>query len=424
MINHKIIKNVLSALFGSTSTAALTFISIPMLVKGIGVEDYGKLAILLSTQIIFQTLFSFQPWQALIKFWYNEKYKKKNILSYAILMDILSCSIGVISLYFFLNSSLFADMFFYVEKQVVVFLSIAMIFNINSIFIGMCRIGDEFLLIAFSDFLRAFTRFIGAFLVMKSGNLSDYIFWFFVSGFTSFIIYPLIKFNVLMMALGNVFKLDTSDIKPAINFCKFSFFVALKSIIDLPVQHMDKYLVSYLLGNASVAVFDVSKRINQGFGVFINVANQVFFPKVSAWLSVSPSHLIWYKGVKISFTLATFVITMCMLSYCIDDIVFVYYNEIFDMNESSYYFSKYYTSVFLISSSFIFIHIFFLAKGYVKQDVKFLVFTNCIYLLLCFFGMKYFGLYSIVIAYAFQVISVLAFKFIYTNNKIKEVTHE
>ncbi|EGU6979661.1 hypothetical protein GOZ66_24990, partial [Vibrio parahaemolyticus] len=115
-MSNKLLRNALNALFGSVSTAVINFITIPLLLKGLGINSYGELSIILTSFLVIQVLTSLQPWQAFIKFWYEPNVDRNKILSFSLLTDCVSCLIGSLVLFFTLRSERFEEFFFYVDN--------------------------------------------------------------------------------------------------------------------------------------------------------------------------------------------------------------------------------------------------------------------------------------------------------------------
>ncbi|HHX8266386.1 TPA: lipopolysaccharide biosynthesis protein, partial [Vibrio diabolicus] len=164
-MSNKLLRNALNALFGSVSTAVINFITIPLLLKGLGINSYGELSIILTSFLVIQVLTSLQPWQAFIKFWYEPNVDRNKILSFSLLTDCVSCLIGSLVLFFTLRSERFEEFFFYVDNVTALAVSFGLLFNQFSFFVGVCRIRDNFSYISFCEFLRAFIRLIGALII-------------------------------------------------------------------------------------------------------------------------------------------------------------------------------------------------------------------------------------------------------------------
>ncbi|MBY7995130.1 oligosaccharide flippase family protein [Vibrio fluvialis] len=409
-MNNKSINNFFSALFGSSSTAVINFITIPFLLHGLGVENYGKLSIILTTLLVVNIVLSFQPWQALIKFWFSHPQEQKELLSLTLFLDVVSCCFCFFISFIVLSSDFFAKNFFDLDTNISLMFSISLLFNPFSFFIGISRLNDKFLFISFCEFLRALIRLIGAFIVVSHGDLFIYSIFYMLSNLLVILLCFFVENSYVRKALVGITKLRKDSWNTIMEFISFSIFVTLKSIVDLPVQHLDKFLVSSFIGNNSVAIYDVAKRINQGFGVFINVFNQVYYPIIVRYISqgffIKTRNEITKKSLKV-FLLTLFI---SAFSFPFKDYIFILYRNIFSLDHAAFSFSYWYSLIFLLSSCFILLHVLFQSAGFVKKDVIFLLFSNLTYLYICFLGLKHYGLSIILFAYLIQVVMVLIFK--------------
>ncbi|MEZ9191302.1 lipopolysaccharide biosynthesis protein [Vibrio sp. 10N.286.52.F8] len=409
-MNIKLIKNFVGAFTGSASVAVINFITIPLLLTGLGINGYGELSIILTSFLVTQILTSLQPWQAFIKFWFQSESNKEKLLTFSLIADVFSCLLGAIIIYFTLTSPVFSDLFFIVSNQVAFVFSLALLFNPFSFFIGICRVNDKFLFLSFCESLRSFIRLLGALTIINHGDLLTYSLFFMASNLLVLLFASITMRHQLLLAIIGMFRLERLDFLYFNRFIKFSYLVSLKSIVDLPVQHLDKFLVSSILGNSSVAIYDIAKRINQGFGVFINVVNQIYYPVLVKKIEEQGFNTSLSYVVKISVILVFFGVGMLVTSYVYMDEIYYLYKMVFDLSYSDFKFNFIYTSVFLISSCFLLIHVFFQASGFVGKDVFFLTIANIMYLVICIFGLSAYGVEVIIIAYTLQIFLVLSFK--------------
>ncbi len=420
-MSSKLLNNFFGALSGGVSTAAINLVSIPILLKAFGIKGYGELAIILSTYLIVQTLTSLQPWQAFIKYWYDDGFDKKNSLIFSLLLDVVSCAIGGIFLFVVFTSNLYEKYLFDIDVDVVIVFSLAMLCNPFSFFIGVCRVKDKFLFISFCEFTRAVIRFFGAVTALSYNAFFIYSFFYLLSNFVVVLMSILVMRNDFFKTISYIKDIRKSDINDFFIFGRFSLLVSIKSIVDLPVQHLDKILVSSILGNGSVAVYDIAKRINQGFGVIINVINQISYPYIVRAIRISGLTYVTKKVYKITFFAIFLVFFIVLFLLCFNQYAYNLYNAIFGLSVLNFEFNMYYTAVFLLSSCFLLIHVTFQAAGLVGKDIKILLLANSIYFLVSLYCLESLGLYALILAYSIQIMTVLIFKFIFLNIHKKHI---
>ena len=413
----KLLNNFISALTGGVSTAVINLATIPVLFKSYGIEGYGELAIILTTYLVIQIVTSLQLWQAFIKYWYDNRFEKNKSITFSFLLDFFSCAFGSLVLFFVFTSHIYEKYLFHIDYQVAIFFSLALLFNPFSFFIGICRVREKFLFISFCECVRSLVRLVGAIVSLSYGTFLVYALFYLLSNVVVLLISTLVMKRDLYKAFSSIKHIDKTDFDNFFIFTKFSFLVSMKSIIDLPVQHLDKILVSSILGNSSVAVYDIAKRINQGFAVLINVINQIFYPYIVKEISVNGFVEMFSNICKWTLILfSSFSVFITIFLFNFNYYVYDLYYAIFELSFESFEFNMYYTLVFLVSSCFLLFHVIFQAAGFVSKDVKILIFANSIYFLTCFFGLKFFGIDVLIFAYLIQILIVLGFKLIILQN--------
>ncbi|MGF1828185.1 oligosaccharide flippase family protein [Photobacterium angustum] len=406
------IKKLFSAAFGSVSVAAINIITVPILIAALGIEKYGLLSLILSLTLIVYVLTNLQPWQALINFWFKKNVDKTLLVYITFSYELLSCVIGSIIVFLLIYSNYINLSFIGNEKiYISILLSLSILFNFNSLIVGFNRVNEDFKSIAICDFIRALVRLFGALLTVKFNGIIFYILFYMLSNFTA----SLVGFLLLYKNRYEVHRLNGYKFKClfvylkksyANGFFNYSIFATLKSIIDLPMQHLDKFFVAHYLGVYSVGIYDIAKRICQGFGVVINIFNQVFFPSFVKDIMLGKKEYL-IKNVYFYSFIVAFIVSIIgiVFSYNINKI-----SPFVNVSQNDLLFISTFVIFFLVSSSFILVHVLFQALGYIKYDVIGLIIINTIYLLILALTINFLEIYSLLLSYIIQVILVLSYK--------------
>lgn len=419
-------KNLFSAFLGGGATAVFNIISIPVLINSLGLESYGMLVLLITVIAIASVLFSLQPWQGMIKYWYEKDISKNALTSLVLYIEVVSLTLASITIFIFIKSEFFSKYFFDVSHYAQIFIAFSLLLNPHNFFIGLFRVNDNFLELSLSEFFRGGVRFLGALYTQYEPTIEVYLFFYLMSNLIAnlFLLYRarlmLLNGSFSFISINNIRKLNWIK-----SFFNFSFFVSLKSILDLPVQQIDKVLVSVTLGSGSVALLEVAKKINQGFGLIFNTISQVYFPALSKKVKGTSMEYLFNYYLKVSIKVFFIIVIFSVFFYLFKPFILdMISNSMGRVDLADFNALFVYVGLFLLSSSFILIHVLFLAYGYVKQDVKILVWANLIYLAIIYTFADTIGLMAIVYAYLSQVVIVIGFKVYFLKKKVKEFLEE
>ncbi|MBR9789256.1 MAG: oligosaccharide flippase family protein [Vibrionaceae bacterium] len=406
---------------GSIVSAGANLITVPLLATSLGIEEYGRLSLLLTVLLTMQVLSNLQPWQAFIHYWSgcNRTVERIDIMKTTLFLELSSCFIG--SIYF---SIIYLSGFFENEFQSgleFTLLLLALLCNPMSLTVALNRVRNRFIVVSHCEIIRSLIRLIGATFCFYFNDIIVYIWSFFISNLlaSAYGYYSLKNDLYFILMLKDLRNNLLPSVSHSIFFkrcLRYSIYAMGKAVVDLPVQHLDKIVVHQILGNAGVGLLDIAKRICQGFAVIINVVNQVIFPYMVKRLSIV--EFVEVKTQVMGYTRWSFLLisSLVVVVFLIVNNVFNEYFVAFEWLE----FSLKYSSAFLIVSSFILIHVLFQAAGFIKKDLVFLMFANVLYLTGVYFILPYLGMDAIIIFYLIQALLVLSFK-LFILNKSKKV---
>lgn len=410
----KIISNSSPLLFSNIVISLCTLINVPLMLKLYGVEKYGYFASFLVLVNLINTVLNIQPWQALIQYWYsleddNEKGKAATI---CIFLDFFSASIASIFYFCFgtylvdaLSLSIFSD-----QKLAIVV--VLFIFSYQTSFVvSIFRIKGKYKIQALLDSMESICRLLLiaiSFYVNSDIDIINLISLYFAIG----VFFNAIRFVLAYLYSKSEIKITRFYLSDAIfkNFLTYSYWVYIKSLVDLPLTHLDRLLVIKILGPSSAALLDVLKKIVGLFSFVIRPISQVLLPELTQNVKIGNSRSAYKFSSKYSYILLlanVFVTTFCF-------IIANYFNLFsilgLKLISENIIFSYFYVLVSVLPISFIFIHILFMAEGMVKKDAKNLLLANIIYLIIVVMLLHYLQLWALVLSILTQSLLVITYK--------------
>ncbi|PWI34558.1 hypothetical protein DI392_05480 [Vibrio albus] len=377
---EKLLKKSTSLLLGTGSTALANLITVPLLISAWGMADYGSQVTILALTMVFMTLFNFQPWQGVIVKWYNESESEKNkLLSFTIHLDLITAISGSVLL--FILAPVLAGFMNLDDSCVNIIKSYSVIIFMGQVGFStvilritenfkkqaLCQISYSISRVLIAIYITAYDVdfYIGAQLLIIPYVIQNMLFWIYAIAISHEFKY---KFNVFKLSID-------------CELLKYSAWVNFKAILDLPINHIDKLLISMHLGTESTAVYDLLKKGGQIFAMVAQSVSQVSFPYFSKLISEGRKKDAYSESLKIPKKVILPVVTLILLSlvlnytdsynsFCIKGVVV-------DTDILLMYFC-----LMLLSNSFIFIHVLFMSMGYIKKDVAIMIVASFVYLLL------------------------------------------
>ena len=149
VMNNNIIKNTIIMFSGQTVASAIGFINTFLVLKAIGLEGNGIIAIAANYAGMFNGLFNFQSYNAMIKFGAdalekNDMPQFKKYLKQAVLQDVLTAILAFIVGYMCID---YVSDFFNWDSQMVSYIKLYLLtipFNISGSINAVIRLNNDF----------------------------------------------------------------------------------------------------------------------------------------------------------------------------------------------------------------------------------------------------------------------------------------
>lgn len=413
-------KNAGVLLKGNIFANIIGLISLVLTTNHLGPKNFGIIIIIQTYCLVFDQIFNFQSWQALIKLGTGELEKKnfiglKKLIKLSSFFDISSAAIATLFAILFFGFSapiLNLDEEYYV---LVALYSLTILFNLTGTPTGILRIYNKYRIQSIQQIYVATIRLLGIILVIfYDGGLSLVLLSWIIAEVTGnllllYVANKVLKDNGLDAWVKQPFKFNRE-------FFSFAFWTNLTSTLDVPVRRLDNIIIATVMSFEGVAIYKVFKQIAQILTKLANPIYQVIFPDFSKMVAKSDNSAALNLATKVSVILAIIVFPVIIFASFTSQWWLVLFGNLY---------ADYWNLLFIyllikgVSISFISIHPLFISLGLVKKNVIIILIANLLFTALAILLGKEYELLGVILAYGVQVITVITLKIYFTLRTIK-----
>lgn len=410
---NKILKNTLILFSGQSIASLIGIVNTLILINAIGIYGNGILTLVISYANIFNGIFNFQSFNAVIKFGADAleeknyvKYKK--VIKQAFLQDIITAVIAFIAGYVCIGA---IARFMMWDNNIILCIKIYLItilVNITGCFTGVLRLHDNFNIIAtlsiITTCLKLLLLLLG--LVLKR----DFVYYvcteMIVNCITSCV---LIYYSIC--TLKNI-KCD-NFLKEKVQFDKeFTFFNIYNNIVstvDLPVGQLVNIIINKFLGVNEVGVYSILVKLGSLILRVTNPLTQALLPEFSKLIAQNNKKRAMSIVKKIFiYTNLLGIIVILILSLA-SPLWFELFMPLTLKNISLFII---YICYVTFTSSVSGLHLIFISLNLVKYNLPIVLIVNIIYLILVIILGNTLGLFGIIFALIIQALMVVLAKYV------------
>lgn len=407
--SSSIISNIIILLKGNVLSSAIGLINTIILVKAIGLENNGVFFMAQSYAMLFNTLFNFQSYNAIIMFIpkvvNNKCYKIENYLKQGFYLDFITAIIAIIIAFLMINP---VSGFMKWDNNIRLYMYITcfiIIFRTTGTMLGILRVFNNFKYIALTSIIESFFRltffFIGYFY---SYGLLYFLIIEVISSAVSMLSYIIFTIIVLKKEKLCLKKVKTKWDK---DFFKFNCYSNLESSLDLPIAQLTPFIINYLLGFSDIAIYKIVEKIGSIISKVTIPISQAIVPDISKLLASNDkdSAMNIHKNTKkIILILGIILIAFCIITSNLWIELFIP-NTIYNKSVLVLYL------IYLIYTNMnMAIHPVFTFMGYIKKNIPIICFSNFIYLILLIILAFKIGVIGVILARLIQSIIVIKLK--------------
>lgn len=405
LVNNNILKS-LTVLFGASQvTVIILLLNTSLLINAVGMQLNGVIFFGLAYVGIFNAIFNFQSYTALIKFLpkATDHGERANIIKQGLIFDIIT-AIGTL---IFSNAMLgVASNWFGWDEQIVEacrIISFVSIFTINGTFDAVLRFFSYYKYVGYISILTALSNTI----LITIGDVFDFSFQYFLYATLAGVAVRLLLSLFLFVRVVNKEALTDSFYRKVLiidkEMLRFNIFSNFSLVLDVPVVQLTPIVIGIYIGTTELAIFKVLERIGGTLSQITSVASQVIAPEISKKISEND-----IRGAKRLCNISGCVFLLFSLILVL--IAFVcreYWLGYFIPDWSLYTYPIVAYSIFSVYKTYFFAQYYlFIFSGFEMTTIKILVVVNFLYLLSIYPVIQYLGLLGVIfllIAQAFLV---------------------
>ena len=425
IMNNNIVKNAFIMFSGQTIASVIGFLNTFLVLKAIGLEGNGIIAIAANYAGMFNGLFNFQSYNAMIKFGAdalekNDMPQFKKYLKQAVLQDVLTAILAFVVGYICID---YVSDFFNWDSQMVSYIKLYLLiipFNISGSINALIRLNNDFVVGAKigiqMTLVKTMLLLIG---IVAKCNFTYYIILEIIMSIISSSLY--IKSAIKYLKLNNC----TDFLKVKIGFDKeftmFNIYNNIVSTLDMPTGQITTLIINKLLGVSEVGVYNVIAKFGTLVTQVTGPLTQSLFPELSKLVAkddekgafiIVKKIFLYTMGGGVSVALFTIISYKLWLGLFIP--------STFENGALMSIYVMYIT----ITSAVAGIHLLFVCLNLVRYNVPIVIACNTVYLGLLYILAIKFRLFGIIIALILQAIMVATIKYIIMKRTIKHDENE
>lgn len=425
IMNNNIVKNAFIMFSGQTIASVIGFLNTFLVLKAIGLEGNGIIAIAANYAGMFNGLFNFQSYNAMIKFGAdalekNDMPQFKKYLKQAVLQDVLTAILAFVVGYICID---YVSDFFNWDSQMVSYIKLYLLiipFNISGSINALIRLNNDFVVGAKigiqMTLVKTMLLLIG---IVAKCNFTYYIILEIIMSIISSSLY--IKSAIKYLKLNN----STDFLKVKIGFDKeftmFNIYNNIVSTLDMPTGQITTLIINKLLGVSEVGVYNVIAKFGTLVTQVTGPLTQSLFPELSKIVAkddekgafiIVKKIFLYTMGGGVSVALFTIISYKLWLGLFIP--------STFENGALMSIYVMYIT----ITSAVAGIHLLFVCLNLVRYNVPIVIACNTVYLGLLYILAIKFRLFGIIIALILQAIMVATIKYIIMKRTIKHDENE
>ena len=418
----QVIKSLSIMTVGSFVVIAINLFTIPIYFNNFSRTDFGLIIIFQTVVLIVQVLANPFSWQSVIFVLNKNSHKNIRKINYVVcqLYELITTLIVLMicALLYNIFGSLVGEQ---VSKSIYLFFTLSTLLMSHNSSIAYLRSNEKFGLIVFMDIVRSVIRCSTAIVCVFQNDISLFYIGFFTSNAVAFIglmvVAPISsKMTIRHYSLALNTSVSAKAIKQFKNYRSRFLYIWLKNILDILFNQFDKIVIAWCIGISELTIYEVAKRLMQGFGAIINNLNYYYYPRLLQE---------WQNGVNIlrksTFTgiFVTAVLLVVLIpAYIKIDLIYSFVVVVLPLEMIDWLFIFLLLSVFLLFSSFILVHSSFQISGYYKSDLNILILGNLLFFSVLILNSDTLGLWACLNAFLVQNFTILVLKIMLVRKKL------
>ncbi len=418
-LSSDIVRNFLVVFLGDGFSSILTLLNLSIMIRVLGLNGSSIVNLVISYTLVFDTVFNFQSFNAIIKFVPKAIIDGKVdiIKSYfkqGFMLDIVTAIVS------FSCANLLLEFLCYIFNwdEIIINLikvySFSILFNTTGTSIGIIRIYNKF---KYSSYINVFINFLKFIFYIMSVVIGASMWYFIVVELILTMLNTVILLIVThyIMIENGIKGLLKSRIAWNKDFLKFNFYSNFMTTLDVPMSHLTPFLINSFIGTEFISIYKVIEKIG---GVVAKVASplvNIIYPEISTKVSQGDEIL----AINLVKRLFLIIVSFGILVIGILGVTGKMWVSILVPEGDKYLFDILFYIVFVVVKfSFVGIYPLFISLGYIKYNIYIVIVANLIYLGVIPFLSSKLNINGVIISQCIQVFVVVSAQIFFMRKRL------
>lgn len=417
----KIFNNILTLFKGNVVVSIVGLINTALLISALGIDNNGIIFMAQSYAMLFNSLFNFQSYSAVVRFvprvMNDSKEKIIIYLKQGFFLDFTTALLGMFMAFVLLEPiSKLMKWDETIVKCMAIYI-IIILFSTTGTMAGILRIYDKFKEAVYINLVEVLSKFI---LFIIGFKLKQGIYYFLIVEIIS-VALAMLAFMWFSYKTIREQNLHFKNIKWKIDkeFFKFNLYSNLETAADLPLQYITPFIINAMLGLSDITIYKVIEKVGALIYKVTFPISQAIFPDLSkriAQNNLQAALGLHKKAKKIIFILGSIIVIGATITapLWLWILIPVTFKNVLAMSI--------YLAFVVFTNMFIALHSIFNLLGYIKKNIPIILFANIIYLVILFKFTGMFGVIGVILSKIIQSVIVISSKeIILRKNNYREV---
>lgn len=400
----------------------LRLIQVPILIKFLGAEGYGKLLVIIASAsyiTLFELGLKYFAINRLTKLYYEERFNKFKVFYSQILRFILLVStiLIVILLILILALAIKDIINFHFYIAILLFFINNILITFLYFFSSYYKFEGRLVLNFFIETLLIAIPIIGILVLANlkvNSNYADYIYMALISLISTILIFYFIL-KKINKKIDVLFYLNRKlKVKYILKILSKSIYYLIFSLNNLVIVHFSTLIIAIFLTNYQVAQFNTMKTITNIVVLSIATVTHPLLSEITRYFNDKKSYYFTkiFNFYFLSSIIVLFTINIILTKFG-KDIYYIWIKNDLLFNEKIFYFLIFSTSLSIMN--ILTSNLILSINKHIAYS-KFLTIYNIFYVFLCFILTKKFGLQGVVFSLLiYEMLHMLLLVFIYRN---------
>ncbi len=424
ILKSEILKNAFSVFYLQTIASLIGLLNTFLIIKAIGINGLGTIAILTTYVNFYIGVFSFYSYTAVIKFG-QEAIVNKDILGLkkyfkrALLLDILSSVATLIIAYLLINiTSSYFGIGQQTQKYIVLYL-VLIPFSVIRTVTAVLRLSNDY---KSEPFVAIVTSIVKMLVILFGLFYALPIQYFIITDIIISIIGSIMLAFFGYRCLKKIKCLDFYKVKltPDKEFIRFNLYNNFASTLNLPIGQLTNFIINKLLGVDAVGIFNVISKFGGIFNQVISALTQSLFPELSRLVALK-EFLKALKIVEKTFLIMVSGGVIASVVFMISYPIWLHY-----FIPATFYngtLLSTYTIYMALVGAVAGVHLLFTSLNLVRYNIPLVLFCNSVYIILLLILPNKLGLLGVIIALILQTTMMASLKYFIIKKKNKSANY-